>query len=437
MEDEGQERRTDSRRNLNLQVEYPDRQGYPVDTTESVSPGGIFVRSAQHHRVGEEIRLAISLPGFPGALHLTGVVARIREATATKPRGVALTIAEDQYQQGLGAILSPSESREFSLSTGPYSVLASLPRVRLATTPTPLHRAERLSKALGGPDIWFKRDDLTGFALGGNKVRKMELVAADALQSGADTLVTGSQVRRYSRIRVMAATAARLGLKAVAVAAEPAPQVKNELEFCELLGAEIQDLLDPNASIDTNIELMVEKLQAEGHNPYGITENEASWLGACGYMLASIEIIAQLRRLQVETDVLVCPVVSAETMSGLVVAQRWLDCSYDVLGMSVAHSEKWCSERVATIAYDTSSRLNIDDTIPVDDIWTNADYVGPGYGKSSPESIAAVRTVARLEGILLEPIFSGKAMAGLMDLIARNEFRKGQSVLFLHTGSWP
>jgi L-cysteate sulfo-lyase len=434
---EDQERRSDSRRNLNLQVEYPDRQGYQIDTTESVSPGGILVRSSQHHRVGEEVKLAISLPGFPSTLHLTGVVARIREATATEPRGVALRIAEDEYQHGLGAVLSPAESREFSLSSGPYSVLAALPRVRLATTPTPLHRAERLSKALNGPDIWFKRDDLTGFAHGGNTVRKMELVAAEALQSGADTLVTGAPVRRASRIRVMAATAARLGLKAYALSEEAAPESRNELGFCELLGIDIRELIDPEASIDSNIDLLVTKLKEKGHKPYAINEHDTSWLGACGYMLASIEILAQLRRLQVEADMLVCPVGSAETMAGLVVAQRWLDCSYDVLGISVAHDEQWCSARVATVAYEASSRLNIDDTIPVDDIWTNADYVGDGYGKSSPESIEAVRTVARLEGIFLDPLVSGKAMAGLIDLIDKGEFRKGQSVVFLHTGGSP
>ena len=234
----------------------------------------------------------------------------------------------------------------------------------------------------------------------------------------------------------MAATAARLGLNAVAVAGENPPTPPRELESYNILGTDIRPLAKPELSIDENIQICVNELQAQGMKPYGITE-EASWLGACGYVLATIEIITQLRALDIEPEVLVCPVGSAETMSGLVVGQRWLDCSYDVLGMSVSHSEQWCTERVATLGYDVTSHLNIADTLPVDDIWVNADYIGPGYGETSPEALDAVRQVARLEGIFLDPIFTGKAMAGLIDLIAREEIRKGQTVVFLHTGSWP
>lgn len=434
MADDAPDRRSDSRRNVNLQVEYPDRQAYRIDTTESVSPSGIFIRSSQHHRLGEKLRIAVSLPGFPVTVQLTGEVSRIREATATQSRGVALKINREEFELGLGALLSPTKSQEFSLSSGPYSLLAALPRVRLASTPTPLHRAERLSKELDGPDIWFKRDDLTGFATGGNKVRKMELVVADALEEGADTLVAASRRADSAWLRVMAAAAARLGLHAVSVARKALPEQGSKLLPCQVFGSEIHATTDSNASLDQNIDAMVEKQTEAGRRAYGITEADTGWLGACGYLLASIEILAQMRRLQLEADVMVCPVGSAETMAGLVVAQRWLDCKYDVLGVSVAKKQHWCAERVATLAYDTSSRMQIADTIPVDDIWIQDDFVGKGPDTVSSASMEATRLVARCEGILLNPRVSGKAMAGLIHLIEEGEFRKGQTIVFLNTG---
>ncbi len=429
------DRRSDSRQNLNLLVEYPDRQGYKLDVTESVSPNGIFIRSAQHHKLGEKLQLSVSLPGFPDSVQLVGEVTRIREATQDIPRGVALRIDQAQYMDQLSKIMTPAASREFSLSSGPYSVLAAMPRVRLADTPTPLHRAERLSKALGGPEIWFKRDDLTGFALGGNKVRKLELIVGDALEKRADVLVTGAHVQQSSRIRVLAAVAAKLGMRSVAVIADYGEPDPGRLCYSDLCGCDARPLPSPHLSIDQNIEQCAEELRLAGHKPYIVTENDFNWRGAASYMLATIELVTQLRRLNLEPEVLVCPVGSAETMSGLVSAQRWLDCSYDVLGMSVKNSEHWCGERVATLCSELCSELNIADTIPVDDIWTNADYIGPGYGKPSAASMNAVRLVAKHEGIFLDPVFCGKAMAGVVDMIEKGEFTKGQTLIFLHTGA--
>tara|TARA_R110002096_G_scaffold44526_1_gene119982 strand:- start:21011 stop:22324 length:1314 start_codon:yes stop_codon:yes gene_type:complete len=429
-----EERRIESRRNLNLQVEYPDRQGYPIDVTESVSAGGIFIRSAQHHRVGEELRLAISLPGFPDTLQVRGVVSRIREATPGCPRGVALHFAEEEYVQRLTEIMSPAESRDFNLATGPYAVLAALPRIRLASTPTPLHRAERLSKALGGPDIWLKRDDLTGFALGGNEVRKMEFIVAEALHQRADTLVAAASSPNSSRARVMSSAAARLGLDSL-VLVPPADRTKpRSSSYCDLLGAEVREAKSKHASPDTRVRQWVERLQADKRKPFGIGDAQ-NWLGACGYLLASIEMLIQMRRQRLAPQVLVTPIGCGETMSGLVLAQRWLDCSYDVLGVSIRHDEQWCTERVTTVASEVCSQLNIADTIPVDDIWVFDDYAdAKKRHETEPKVQDAVSLVARHEGIFLDPDDSGIAMAGLIELIQRGELTKGQTVVFLHTG---
>lgn len=434
MAGQDEERRHESRRNLNLQVEYPDRQGYPIDVTESVSAGGIFIRSAKHHRIGEELQLAISLPGFPDTLQVRGVVSRIREATPQNPRGVALHFAEEEYFRRLTEIMSPAESRDFNLATGPYAVLAALPRIRLATTPTPLHRAERLSKALGGPDIWLKRDDLSGFALGGNEVRKMEFVVAEALQQGADTLVMATSSAHSSRARILSAAAARLGLEALILVPPEDGTVPSTSSHCELLGAQVLRGSTKHQSSEARVQHWVERLQAEGRKPYGIGEAQ-NWLGACGYLLASIELLIQLRRQRLEPEVLVTPVGGAETMSGLVLAQRWLDSSYDVLGVSTSQSEHWCSERVTTVASEVCSQINLADTIPVDDIWVFDDYANADKKReTAPKVRDALSLVARHEGIFLDSKDSGIAMAGLIELIQRGELTKGQTVVFLHTG---
>ncbi len=427
------DRRRESRRNLNLQVEYPGRQGYPIDSTESVSANSVFIRSAQHHQIGEELRIAISLPGFPDTVQLSGVVTRIREATETTPRGVALRFAEEEYDQRLTDIMTPAGRRDFNLANGPYAVLAALPRIRLAATPTPLHHARRLSKALGGPDIWLKRDDLTGFALGGTEVRKMEFIIADALQSEADTLVIASEDANASKVRVMAAAAARLGMASAVLLPAGISTSPTISPYCTLLGTEQIRTRDDTAEANDSLEVCLAELRSRGKKPYGIGEPQ-SWLGACGYMLASIELLAQLRRQHLSPEVVVCPVGGGETMSCLVLAQRWLDCSYDVLGVSVRHTEQWCCERVATIAFETFGHLHIADTIPVDDISVRADHVSADPNASTPKVLDAIEMVARHEGIFLDPRDSGIAMASLIDQVKRGELSKGQSVVFLVAG---
>ncbi len=427
------DRRIESRQNLNLLVGYPDLQGYKIDVTESVSPCGVFVRSSQHHRLGEKVQLAISLPGFPQSIRITGEVSRIREATPQTPRGVAFYIDQEEFLASIDSLMSPTKTYKFSLSSGPYSVLAALPRIHLACTPTPLHRAERLSKALGGPDIWFKREDLTGFALGGSKVRKLEFIVGHALEMKANVLVTGATEQRSGRIRVLSAIAARLGLRVVALVAHPI--ANQEASLSEMCGCEFRPFIDPTLSVDENIELCTQSLLQEGDRPYTVNESEVNWRGAASYMLASIELLSQLRQVDLRPEVLVTPVGSAETMAGLVTTQRWLDLSYDVLGFSVKNDEYWCGQKVAMLSSELCTTIHLADTIPVDDIWVNADFVGSGYGIATPASIEATRLVAQHEGIFLDPVFSGKAMAGLIDFIARGELSKGQSIVFLQTGA--
>lgn len=432
---EEDERRQDRRQRITLQVEYPDRQGYRVDWIESASPGGLFLRTDTRHRVGDSLRLSLTLPGFPRTIDVLGEVAWLRHESPDEGAGVGVRIAEQAFFDQIAEYLPLAASREFSLTTGPYARLAWLPRVRLAATPTPLHRAERLSRALGGPDIWIKRDDLTGFGLGGDVVRKLELIAADALESGADTLVAAAPCVRSSHLRTTMAVARHLGLHPAAVVPTASREsARGDLLLDEILGTEYVESSggDPEQQLDAALPA----LERLGRTPYAVDLGAAPALGSCGFVLAAIELQAQARRMSLEPDVVVLAHESASTQAGLVVGQRWLDTSCEVLGIIVLGSRTECAQRVALLAGEVASLLKIDDTIPVDDLWVEDDHAGPA-DRASPEAMEAIRLVARTEGICLDPIYTGRAMAALIDLVRRGEIQKDQTVVFWHTGGWP
>jgi D-cysteine desulfhydrase family pyridoxal phosphate-dependent enzyme len=316
--------------------------------------------------------------------------------------------------------------------------LASLPRLRLATLPTPLNRAERLSDALGGPEIWFKRDDLTGFGLGGNKIRKLEFLAADALAQGADTLVTGAGPQS-NHVRMTMAVAARLGLKGAAVfhSSRP-PETQGNLLLDELLGAELVFTNNPDRSqLDARIVAEGERLQAQGRRPYVIGRGGASALGSTGYVAATLEIMTQLAEQNLRFDCLICATGSCGTQTGLVVGAKWLQPGYQVWGITVSRARRECLTRLDKLTHQTADLLDLELGLSQDDFTVYDDYIGPGYGLATPECIAAIRLVARTEGVFLDPVYSGKAMAGLIDLIERKEINQKHKVLFLHTGGGP
>ena len=316
--------------------------------------------------------------------------------------------------------------------------LTSLPHIPLASVPTPLHRAERLSAALGGPDIWFKRDDLTGFGLGGNKIRKLEFLVGDALAQGADTLVTGAGPQS-NHVRSTMAVAAHLGLNGVAVFYGSRPsETRGNLFLDEVLGAELIFSDNPDRSqLDERIIEEGERLKAEGRRPYVIGRGGASPLGSTGYVAASLEILSQLTALRLQPDHLFFATGSCGTQTGLLVGAKWLQLGYRVCGISVSRQRHECLARIEKLAHETAALLDIKLSLSSDDIVIYEDYIGPGYGVSTPECDEAIRLVARTEGIFLDPVFSGKAMAGLIDLIKQGNIGQGETVLFLHTGGWP
>lgn len=317
--------------------------------------------------------------------------------------------------------------------------LAALPRVRLATLPTPLYHAQRLSDALGGPDIWFKRDDLTGFGLGGNKVRKLEFLAADALAQGANILVTGAGAQS-NHVRTTIAAARRLGMecRVVLYGSRPA-QTQGNLLLDELLGAEIIFTGNPDRSqLDRRIVQEGERLRAAGRTPYVIGRGGASALGSAGYVACALELAGQLADARLHPDHLVCAVGSCGTLAGLAVGARWLQAGYRLHGVTVSRPRAEVAARLQQLSTKTASLLGLGLPPPDPERVTIHDgYIGPGYGITTPQGVSAIRLVAQTEGILLDPVYTGKAMAGLINQIQTGRIVKGQTVIFLHTGGWP
>ncbi|HEV8309832.1 MAG TPA: D-cysteine desulfhydrase family protein [Methylomirabilota bacterium] len=315
----------------------------------------------------------------------------------------------------------------------------SFPRVSLGFFPTPVEPLPRVGAELG-VELWIKRDDYTGFGGGGNKVRKLEFLMAEAQAAGAEVLITTGG-HQSNHARMVAAAACRFGMRAVLVLRGNPPQEwQGNLLLDRLFGAEFE-FLPPDEYfrlIDDRMAAQAERARAAGLRPYVIPLGGASALGALGYVLAMQELAEQFRALGVERpDVLVTPVGSGGTQAGLEVGiRRWWPGTR-VVGISVSRDRAFFQERISQFATACAELLGWGFGFSPGDIWIEDGYVGPGYGVPSEGSIAAIREAARREGILLDPVYTGKAMDGLKGLVRTGAVRRGQRVLFLHCGGGP
>ncbi|MDB5065758.1 MAG: 1-aminocyclopropane-carboxylate deaminase [Chloroflexi bacterium] len=310
------------------------------------------------------------------------------------------------------------------------------PRLRLGTTPTPLEPAPRLSRA-AGVEIWLKRDDLSGLGLGGNKVRALEYLLADATARGADCLVTGAGPQ--SNWAMLAALAARrCGLDAFLVLyGDPSPRTGNLL-LDHLAGADVRFTGDPDrASVDAGIYALAAELAAAGRRPYPLPRGGATGLGALGYVRASLELLGQLEDVGVGAASLWLPTGSCGTQAGLVAGTRWLCPGYEVVGVTVSRPVEECVDRISRLAAEATARLGLGGapTRDGEDVRVLGGFAGPGYGRPSAQGEAAARLVARSEGVLLDPVFGAKAMAALLDAAASG--RAAGPLVFLVTGGAP
>ena len=316
--------------------------------------------------------------------------------------------------------------------------LARFPRVRLFPAPTPLERLDNLSRHLGGPEIWIKRDDCTVVATGGNKVRKLEWLIGEARAQGATHVVTQGAVQS-NHVRQTAAVARRFGMTCIALLEHRIET--NDRDYLnsgnvlldKLFGCAIEYRpagLDMNAEA----EAMGAALRASGETVYVIPGGGSNRVGALGYVSCAQELMQQADEMGLRIDQVVTATGSAGTHAGLVVGLQGMNADVPVLGIGVRLPRPQQEANVHRLAEATADYVGVRGGIPRESVVANCDYVGAGYGIPTVGMAEAVQMLAREEGILLDPVYSGKAMAGLIDLIRKGAIGRDRNVVFLHTG---
>ena len=316
--------------------------------------------------------------------------------------------------------------------------LDRFPRVRLGHLPTPLEPMARLSARLGGPKLWIKRDDCTGLATGGNKTRKLEFLVADALAQGADTLITLGALQS-NHARQTAAAAAKLGLKCVLVLEERVSQATNAYRhngnvlLDRLLGAELR-YVPRDSSMTAATRTAAEEVWHAGGKPYVIPGGGSNAIGALGYVGCALEILQQAAGLGIRIDRAVHATGSSGMQAGLIAGFDGMRSGVRVLGITVGRPRDNQEKNIARLLDETWAHLGMMGTAPHDNIEANDNYFGEAYGIPTPAMKEAVGLLAETEGVLLDPVYSGKAMAGLIDLVRQGTFNKDENVVFIHTG---
>ncbi|HHT7423320.1 D-cysteine desulfhydrase [Klebsiella pneumoniae] len=314
--------------------------------------------------------------------------------------------------------------------------LTRFPRLELIGAPTPLEYLPRLSDHLGR-EIFIKRDDTTPLAMGGNKLRKLEFLAADALREGADTLITAGAIQS-NHVRQTAAVAAKLGLHCVALLENPiGTRAENYLSngnrlLLDLFNTQVEmcdALTDPAAQLDE----LATRIEAQGYRPYVIPVGGSNALGALGYVESVLEISQQCEDAVAISSVVVAS-GSAGTHAGLAVGLEQLMPQAELIGVTVSRSVADQLPKVVALQQAVANSLELQAKAEII-LWD--DYFAPGYGTPNEDGMAAVKLLAQLEGILLDPVYTGKAMAGLIDGITQKRFKDEGPILFVHTGGAP
>lgn len=316
--------------------------------------------------------------------------------------------------------------------------LSEFPRVSLAHLPTPLEHLPRLSDHLEGPEIFVKRDDCTGLATGGNKTRKLEFSMGEALQQGADTIITVGAVQS-NHVRQAAAAACKLGLKCEVLlehrVAHPSDLYKSSgnILLDRLFGANLREY-DKGTDFDTEMEAIADEVRSNGGTPYIIPGGASNPVGALGYVTCAVELLQQAEDAKLTFDHFVTTSGSAGTHAGLAVGLRGSGNDKPILGFGVNAGREIQEERVYGLACETAEYLAAPGIVTRNDIFADCNYVGSGYGEPTAEMNEAVLLAARLEGLLFDPVYTGKALAGMIDYIRQGRIGKGSTVVFLHTG---
>ena len=316
--------------------------------------------------------------------------------------------------------------------------LDKLPRFNLAEFPTPIHHLKALTEACQGPSIYMKRDDLISLGMGGNKTRKLEFLIGQAMADGADTLVTAGGIQS-NHCRLTAAAACRAGLSCDLVLNGTKPEIPNgNLLLDTIFRAKIHYCDRENR--DAMLLQVAEDLAARGKKPFVIPVGGSNSIGSVGYVNAMIELKEQLSSMDVKPAAIVFATSSGGTQAGLTLGARVTGFTGEILGISIDQvktGENSFLPVLEEIANETARRIGIDTVLTETDFSLNCDYLGAGYAKPGDLEFNAIKALAQNEGILLGPVYTARAMGGLLDLIQRNFFTKDQSILFWHTGGTP
>ncbi len=316
--------------------------------------------------------------------------------------------------------------------------LARFPRVHLAHLPTPLEKLDRLTKELGGPEIWIKRDDCTGLSTGGNKTRKLEFLMAEAQAQGAECVMTQGATQS-NHARQTAAFAAKLGMKCHLLLedrtgySEAAYKHSGNVLLDVLHGATYETRpadLDMNAEMES----VAQRRRQQGEKVYTIPGGGSNPTGALGYVNCAFELLGQANDRSLKIDHIVHATGSAGTQAGLIVGLKAMNANIPLLGIGVRAPKDKQEQNVFALAQKTAEKLGCAGVVARDDVVANTDYVGEGYGIPASDTIEAIKMFAELESILLDPVYSGKGAAGFIDLIKKGHYTKNDRVVFLHTG---
>ena len=317
-------------------------------------------------------------------------------------------------------------------------LLSRFPRVSLAHLPTPLEYLPRLSEHLGGPHIYVKRDDCTGLGTGGNKTRKLEFLVADAIQKNADVIITQGAVQS-NHARQTAAAACKVGMECELIFekrvqdADDAYQNSGNVLLDRIFGANIREVAK-GSDMNAAMEALAEELRAKGKTPYIVPGGGSNPIGALGYIDCALEFMYQANRDGIVIDHVVHATGSAGTQAGLVVGLKATSSNIPLLGIGVNAPKDVQEEKVWKLAVETAEYVGAPGCVHREDIVANCDYVGDGYGVPTKAMNDAVVLLARLEGLLFDPVYSGKGLAGMIDLIKKGYFGDAENIVFVHTG---
>ena len=322
------------------------------------------------------------------------------------------------------------------------AICAGLPRVSLCSSlPTPLEKMQRLSDELGGPAIWVKRDDLTGLALGGNKIRNHEFIFGEILAQGCDVVITTAGVQS-NMCRATAAAAAKLSLKCVLLLRGTGDEPRQgNLLLDDLLGADVrflptEDPYDPR--VPEWLDEVKRELERAGKKPYVLHLTGATAaLATCAYVDASQELVLQFDEVGLNPDCIFVTTGSGITAAGLLLGLKHLGSHTRVVGVSSAAPSAFLNGRIVDYATDAALKLDLATRVVASDFDVLDAYIGPGYGRSYPGVHKTIRRVAQTEGLLLDPVYTGKCFTGLLDQIDRGVISCDQNVVFLHSGGAP